>query len=116
MPDAAPMTNDSLNWLMQWYLGQCDSDWEHTFGVEIATLDNPGWSLKVDLRETPLEGRPFARIMHGEPAGDLEERRRNGSWWVAEVKDGSFEASCGPLDLPEVISLFRKWAQSIPQG
>ena len=40
------MTDDSLNWLMQWYLGECNNDWEHTYGVEIGTLDNPGWSQK----------------------------------------------------------------------
>jgi hypothetical protein len=110
------MIDDSLSWLMQWYLGECDNDWEHTYGVEIGTLDNPGWSLKVDLKETTLEGRSFARVTHGQPAADLDEWRRTGSWWVADVKDSAFEASCGPLDLPEVISLFRKWAQSAPQG
>jgi hypothetical protein len=60
------MSDDSLRWLMQWYVGQCDNDWEHTYGVEIGTLDNPGWSLKVDLRETALEGRSFARATRTE--------------------------------------------------
>jgi len=110
------MTHDSLNWLMQWYLRECNGDWEHTYGVEIGTLDNPGWALKIDLRKTTLEGRSFERDTHGQPAADLDEWRRTGSWWVADVKDSAFEASCGPLDLPEVISLFRKWAQSAPQG
>src|SRR5438874_308023 len=80
------MTNDSLKWLMQWYVGQCDNDWEHTYGVEIGTLDNPGWSLKVDLTDTALEGRSFDRVTHGEPAEDLDEWRRTGSWWVADVQ------------------------------
>ena len=110
------MTDDSLNWLMQWYLGECNTDWEHTYGVEIGTLDNPGWTLRINLRETMLEGRTFTRVTHGEPASDLDEWRRTGSWWVADVKDRAFEASCGPLDLPAVISVFRKWVQSVPQA
>lgn len=116
MADAVPMTEDNLNWLMQWYVGECNNDWEHTYGVEIGTLDNPGWTLKVDLKETTLEGRSFTSVTHGEPADDLDEWRRTGSWWIAEVKDGAFEASCGPLDLPAVISVFRKWAESAPQS
>ena len=89
---------------------QCDNDWEHSYGVEIGTLDNPGWTLKIDLRDTPLEGRPFSKAMNGEPASELDEWKRTGSWWVAEVKEGAFEAVCGPLDLPSVISVFREWA------
>ena len=86
--------------------------WEHSYGVEIGTLDNPGWTLKVDLRDTALEGRPFTRVMHGQPAQDLDEWRRAGSWWLAEVKDGTFQASCGPLDLSSVIAVFREWAEA----
>lgn len=109
------MNDDSLHWLMNWYLGQCDNDWEHTYGVEIGTLDNPGWTLKIDLTETPLVGRAFTKVLHGEPTDDLDEWRRTGSWWVADVKDDKFEAACGPLDLPSIIGVFRQWVESAPQ-
>jgi hypothetical protein len=114
--DAERMAGGSIEWLMQWYLDHCDSDWEHSYGVEIGTLDNPGWTLKIDLKDTTLEGRPFAKVAHGEPTGDLDEWKRTGSWWVADVKDGVFEAACGPLDLSATISLFRKWAEAAPQA
>jgi hypothetical protein len=42
-------TPDALAWLMQWYLAQCNQDWEHEFGITIATLDNPGWGGPHDL-------------------------------------------------------------------
>jgi Immunity protein 53 len=35
-------------------LGHCDGDWEHSSGVSIGTIDNPGWSLDVELAETNL--------------------------------------------------------------
>jgi hypothetical protein len=104
------MSDDNLNWLSQWYLAQCDSDWEHSYGVKIDTLDNPGWSLKIELMDTALDGRPFERVAHGEPSDDLEEWQRTGSWWLAAVKGNVFEAHCGPLDLPKIIGLFRQWA------
>jgi hypothetical protein len=47
---------DPLTQLERWYLSQCDGDWEHTHGIVIGTLDNAGWSLTIDLLETPLEG------------------------------------------------------------
>ncbi|MDP8910052.1 MAG: immunity 53 family protein, partial [Chloroflexota bacterium] len=40
---------------------QCDGDWEHSYGVEICTLDNPGWSVKVDLQGTELKAGAFQR-------------------------------------------------------
>ncbi|WP_312236591.1 Imm53 family immunity protein [Stenotrophomonas sp.] len=39
---------------------QCNKDWEHTFGITIEALDNPGWHIRIDLIETELEHRPFA--------------------------------------------------------
>jgi hypothetical protein len=72
------MSDNNLTWLMQWYLDECNDDWEHSYGVKIDTLDNPGWTLKIDLRETDLLGRPFKRVEHGKPASDLEEWGRVG--------------------------------------
>jgi hypothetical protein len=79
------MSDDNLAWLTQWYLHECKDDWEHSYGVKIDTLDNPGWTLKIDLRETELQGRPFNRVQQGVPAADVEEWRKLGSWWVADV-------------------------------
>ena len=41
-----------LEWLEQWYEKTCDGDWEHIYGISIDTLDNPGWRVRIDLRET----------------------------------------------------------------
>ena len=41
--------------LEQWYLRQCDGEWEHGFGVEISTIDKPGWSANIDLHNTPKQ-------------------------------------------------------------
>jgi len=106
--------DDDLRWLTEWYLSQCGDDWEHSFGIKIETLDNPGWTLRIELTDTELEDRPFETVRHGEPAQDLEEWTRTGSWWIARLEDKMFYAACGPLDLPAVISIFRVWAE-VPQ-
>lgn len=48
------------------YLSQCNGDWEHQCGLKIRTLDNPGWSIEIDLAETELETRSFDAVEKGE--------------------------------------------------
>lgn len=103
--------SDNLSWLTSWYLAECNEDWEHTYGVKIDTLDNPGWTVVIDLRDTNPEGRVFEKVSVGEPATDLNEWRRLGSWWVADVSGGRFEAACGPLDLGNATGVFRSWVE-----
>jgi Immunity protein 53 len=53
---------ESLSLLERWYSAQCDGDWEHQYGVHIGTLDNPGWTLRIDLCGTDVEGRTLDRV------------------------------------------------------
>ena len=105
-----------LAWLMEWYVAQCDGDWEHRFGLEIGTLDNPGWSLAIDLDGTRLAGRSFAPVAYNiseqerieGPAGDK-------SWWDCRVEGSTFKAFGGPRDLGNLIAVFRQWVET-PQA
>lgn len=106
------MSAANLTWLMQWYLAECNDDWEHSYGVKIDTLDNPGWTIKIDLKETSLWGKPFKRLECGEPSRDLKEWRELGSWLVADVYGDTFDVACGPLDLDAAIQAFRDWAET----
>jgi hypothetical protein len=38
--------------LQRWFERECNGDWEHSYGITIETLDNPGWLVKIDLHET----------------------------------------------------------------
>lgn len=92
-----------MDFLLRWYQSQCDGDWEHRFGVDVHTLDNPGWALKVDLVGTPLEGRQLERTMTERGSDD----------WVQVWSNGStFEAACGPLNLPEAVDGFERFASN----
>jgi Immunity protein 53 len=98
------MTDFSLKWLQHWYLDQCDGDWEHQFGVRIDTLDNPGWSVQIDLVETPLSDETFNTIDHQRSAND---------WIYCRVQKEKFEGSGGPQNLEEILDVFRKWAEGV---
>ena len=97
------MAIDALDFLTSWFASQCDGDWEHDVGIHIGTLDNPGWSLAVNLVGTDLEGKPFD---HG-----LQERSEND--WVDVRSDGrTFEAHGGPTNLRELLGAFQEFAEA----
>jgi hypothetical protein len=105
---------DHITWLMDWYLSQCNDDWEHQYGVSIDTLDNPGWSLTVDLNETPLAGRPFTPIYENVAEADaLPGLDADVGWMIAKVEDNKFKAFGGPRDLPRLIQAFRVWVAAV---
>ena len=93
---------------MQWYTSQCDGDWEHSFGIKIGTLDNPGWSLTINLSGTSLENAPFEDVAFGSMATDAPPLA---SWHTCRVRGRNFEGYGGPFDLETIISTFRQWAE-----
>ena len=44
-----------IDWIVDWFTSNCDGDWEHENQIKIYTVSNPGWSVVIDLRDTPLE-------------------------------------------------------------
>lgn len=92
--------NDVLRWLQHYYTSNCNGDWEHTWGIKIDTLDNPGWSVQVDLQETPLANQPF------EP---FKEERSDQDWVHCWVADNVFYGVGGTLNLSDILVIFRDW-------
>ncbi len=102
MPGGA---DDPLARLQAWYAAQTDGDWEHSYGIRISTLDNPGWMLKVNLEGTALEGRPFGRV---------REDRSETDWVDCVVEADVFRGAGGTHNLRELIEVFVRWADGAP--
>ena len=47
---------DSLRFVTEWYQRHCDGEWEHAYGVRVDTIDNPDWSIEIELVGTELPG------------------------------------------------------------
>ena len=92
---------DALGWLQNWYARQCDGDWEHDYGVEIGSIDNPGWRVRINCLSTVAEGHPFTPI---------KIERSEIDWLHAWVENSQFNAACGPRNLIEALEAFRDWA------
>ena len=92
-----------LDWLQGWYGAMCDGDWEHQQGIRLTTLDNPGWSLTVDLLATGLDELP--------PVAYCLSERSEHDWVGFKTDSGQWRGACGPLNLTELIAAFRAWAE-----
>ena len=95
--------------LQNWYLSQCNDDWEHTYGIKIENIDNPGWMIKIDLYGTNLENVPFEGCSYG-VGEDAEDSGNN--WLFTHKEKGKFVGCGGPCKLQELISIFVAWAKS----
>ncbi|MCJ8351504.1 immunity 53 family protein [Moritella sp.] len=88
--------------LQEWYLSQCDDSWEHSFGIKIDTLDNPGWNIEIDLEGTSLENIPFNQTEIG--------YNSDSNWVICKVEDNKFKGASGPMMLEQMITIFLDWA------
>jgi hypothetical protein len=96
-------TIETLERFQRWFDSMTDGDWHHTYGVSITTIDNPGWSLRVELSDTYLFDRQFDE--------KKIQRKTDNDWLLCRKDDGVFQAYGGPENLDEMISLFLDWAE-----
>ncbi len=94
--------------LQKWYLSECNGDWEHRYGVQIGTLDNPGWMVDIDLHGTAMENVPFSPVKHGAVADNIEDDK---NWMSCEVENRVFKGRGGPEKLEEILKVFLDWAE-----
>jgi hypothetical protein len=90
------METTLLTRLQNWYITNCDDVWEHQFGVSIATLDNPGWKVKINLLDTCLQELRY------------EKQFDNGTfnWLSIKVTEKVFEATGDPSKLTIILETF----------
>jgi hypothetical protein len=87
----------------KWYADRCDGEWEHSWGVKIETLDNPGWRIRINLNKTPAQLRALPR---------QKIDRAETDWIYYWVDNATFHAACGPTNLSETFGLFLAWFDS----
>ena len=97
---------DEITQIQNWYLEQCNGDWEHQYGLQIGTLDNPGWSVEIDLTETDLATKPFEFVEKGVGADSIDD---NHDWYTCKIENSKFICQCGPLLLTAVLKIFLDW-------
>ena len=91
-----------FDWLVEWYKSCCDGNWEHSYGIKIGALDNPGWSVKINLNWTDLEEKSFKEIAIDNGDND---------WIFCKVEDKEFRGYGDPDKLNSLIEIFKNWAE-----
>lgn len=95
--------NDGISLLEKWYSGRCNGVWEHGYGIDIDTLDNPGWRIKIDLHQTAKQDVKLERIK-------IERTEEN--WIQYWTEKRQFHIACGAKNLSESIRIFVNWFES----
>ncbi len=89
-----------IEWIEDWYLSNCDGDWEHSCGIKIGTLDNSGCIILINLSGTNLEDINF----------DIVDIERSADDWVyCKIEESLFKGAGGPKNLKEIIGVFSNW-------
>ncbi|MDF2382473.1 immunity 53 family protein [Nostoc ellipsosporum NOK] len=88
-----------LEWLQQWYLNNCDGSWEHDNQIKIYTLDNPGWTIEIDLNYTLLDGAEINDVL-------IEVSEED--WYTYFISNNVFKGAGDPSKLSKLIEVFKE--------
>jgi len=93
-----------FSWLENFFVQNCDGDWEHGNGIQIESLDNPGWLVRIDLVGTDLADPHF---------DEYQEENSEYDWMVCRKREGFFEGFGGPANLTQILETFQKWSMTV---
>ncbi len=95
---------DIIEWIQSWFASQCNEEWEHSKGIKIDTIDNPGWMVLIDIEGTYLEKKKMNTI---------SEERNDDEWINCSVSEAQFRGFAGPNQLDEILKVFKSWAARV---
>lgn len=88
-----------VDWIQQWYINQCDGEWEHEYGIKVYTVDNPGWSVVIDLNHTTLEDLEMPYQLFEKSEDD---------WYGFSIQKNAYKASGDPTKLELLLKKFKE--------
>ncbi len=91
------MSTNPFAKLQDWYKERCDGEWEQQFGINIETIDNPGWLVTIDL-----EGTEWEKLVVPTFKNYLDED----DFFFYEVANKKFMGSGDPNKLPAILNGF----------
>lgn len=93
-----------LYWIQNWFKENCDGDWEHGDGIQITTLDNPGWDIEIDISKTSVANMNLKWILNQKGKHD---------WYGVKIEDQKFKAAGDPGKLIFLLGLFKEMIEKI---
>ncbi|MBE9467091.1 MAG: immunity 53 family protein [Bacteroidetes bacterium] len=93
-----------LDWIQNWFTDNCDGDWEHGYGIQIATLNNPGWEIEIDISNTSIANINIELILNEKGPQD---------WYSVKIENQKFNATGDSGKLKFLLGLFKKMIEKI---
>jgi hypothetical protein len=93
-----------LDWIQNYFKNNCDGDWEHSSGIQITTLDNPGWDVEIDISNTSLANFKLEWILNENGKQD---------WYGVKIENQKFNASGDSGKLKFLLGLFKDMIDKI---
>ncbi|MEJ6791253.1 MAG: immunity 53 family protein [Lacinutrix sp.] len=87
------------DWIQNWFKNNCDGDWEHGNGIQITTIDNPGWDVEIDISNTSLTNIEIPWILNENSKQD---------WYAVKIENQVFNASGDFGKLTFLLGLFKE--------
>lgn len=95
------MQDHLLIWLQNWYEQE---NLKKDINFFISTLDNPGWRVKLDLKNTCLNGLTTTWF--------TEEREVDeNDWFHCGLRNNLYEGFGGPFNLRHLILQLKDWIE-----
>lgn len=88
--------------MQKWYRNQCNDEWEHSFGISIDNIDNPGWKVEIDLKDTALQNKILERKL-------IENSETD--WYDYKVVNGKYIANGDPDKLELLLETFKDFVE-----
>lgn len=98
----------TLKWIQKWFVEQCDGDWEHGHGIQLETIDNPGWSVKINVENTNVQETLFENVNIERTETDWIHCKTD---YDQERAGIYFVAYGGPENLEEILTVFKAWVE-----
>jgi hypothetical protein len=113
--------------IQKWFQKQCNGEWEHSQGIKIETCDNPAWWVKINIKDTTLENKPFKIISKNVPQELINQalglvkapftcaEPSSKSWLICYVKNNEFNGVGDPTKLEDILRIFLNWINNSNQ-
>ncbi len=93
-----------LDWIQHWFKNNCDGNWEHNDGIQITTIEKPGWDVEIDISNTSIANIHIPWILNENGAQD---------WYGVKIENQKFNASGDAGKLKFLLNLFKEMIEKI---
>lgn len=98
------MTDINVSRLEKWFAANCDGDWEHQGGQTIKTLDNPGWTVRLDLDTIEHRFDETVSEFDRPEAENANSAKDDFVYYTFDAGKNVLEACCSIGNLSEVLA------------